>query len=257
MGKQPRIEIKSQSYRGVSVVPLPQNKVGPDERGLYDLRPLRFAALDGTSAVKILKELANLPENPKSAEVEGFIVRFHNLELGGSDSGGHKAERMTPEQIITLRNRYRKFWLANDDAEKSRHFLKLLGPWPEALDSPLSKLSEKDQQRYLVAQKSLYPLGDYRFGALRLNWKTGQFTIAARGLVDWLTHAIFQHRNRLRGCSNPNCKEGAGDKRLFIAAAHELFCSSECKLEGGRARKRKWKRKRDAGLKESRRFKGM
>jgi hypothetical protein len=74
-----------------------------------------------------------------------------------------------------------------------------------------------------------------------MDWKTGQFKIVARGPVDYLTHAVFQNRNRLRKCAGKECG------RLFIAVGpHEQHCSVTCKLEAGRKRKRVWFRKNRA-----------
>src|ERR1700730_1113589 len=269
MGKRPRIKIKRRSYRGVVAEPTsgrvanPANPDGaeiivslakpegqPDERGLYDWRTLRFAMLDGEGPEEILLRLVNLPDDAGSLEVRRFIDDHVDLAVGGTDSEGRATERMGPEKVLEYRNRYRQFWLAKGDAYKSNRFLELLAPWPEAFESPISKLSEKDLQKYLDTPKSTYPHGDYRFSAIKLNWKTGQWTIAARGPVDTVTHAVFKYRNKLRQCLRPKCR------KFFIAAPHQLFCSSICTLEGGRERKRKWKRKRDTELRSGRRING-
>jgi len=62
--------------------------------------------------------------------------------------------------------------------------MQLLGPDSRAFQSPISEMHGKAQQTYLDSQKSLYPRGDYRDGALRINWKTGTLTIVARGAID-------------------------------------------------------------------------
>jgi hypothetical protein len=280
MGKWPRIKIKSKSYRGVSGLPLPHDDGQPDERGLFDLRPMRFAALDGARATEILTELVNLPDDPDSPRVAGFIARQWDLALGGTDSGGYPPDGMAAAEVIRLRGLYRIFWeprdstyaraiilernpdLAQDpeklkaaltaqDAEKLKAaikirrangskfdqlkaslFMQLLGPDPRAFQSPISEMHGKILQAYLDGQKSIYPRGDYRGGALRFNWKTGALTIVARGPIDKLTHAVYQHRNRLRECSM--CKQ------LFVAfGSNEFFCPFGCKLERMRERKRK------------------
>jgi len=299
MGKSRRIKAKPRNYRGVSAVPLPRGEGEPDERGLFDLRPLRFAALEGAMPIEILTELVNLPNDPESPGVAGFIAKRWDLALGGSDSGGGPSDRMPASEVIRLRGLYRIFWeplasavvrgmvvkenpqLNKSDGEggyfqdpeeieaaieaknpeelraavakaqkkrgmsfgslKASIFMQLLGPDPRSLESPISEISGKDLKAYLSNSKSIYPRGDYRDGALRINWKTGKFTIAARGPIDRLTHTVFQYRNRLREC--PICN------RLFVAlGSNEFFCPFGCKLERTRERKRKDATRRRAAL---------
>jgi hypothetical protein len=246
MGKNRRINVRSRNYRGDvgrwestgrSPFSLPQGSVS-DEFGLFDLRPLRFA--DGARATEILTELVNLPDDPDSPQVEAFIARKCDLALGGTDSGGVQSRRMPAEEVIRLRGLYRMFWGSLDQL-KASIFMQLLGPDPRAFQSPISEMHGKTRQAYLDAKKSIYPHGDYRSGALRINWKTGALTIVARGPIDKLTHAVYQHRNRLREC--PKCK------RLFIAfSSNEFFCPFGCKLERVRERKRKDATKRRTAL---------
>jgi hypothetical protein len=299
MGKSHRINVKSRNYRGVSAVPLPQGEGKPEEHGLFDLRPMRFAALGDATAMQILTELVNLPDDQHSPEVEAFITKKWDLALGGSDSGGRLPDRMRAPEVIRLRGLYRLFWeplvsadvrglvvkenpqLNKSDGEggyfqdaeeikaaiaakdpkelkaavaeaqkkrgtrlgslKASIFMQLLGPDLRAFQSPISEMHDKAQQAYLDSKKSLYPRGDYRDGALRINWKTGALTIVARGPIDKLTHAVFQYRNRLREC--PMCK------RLFVAfGSNESFCPFGCKLERERERKRKDAKRRRAAL---------
>ena len=230
MGKTPKMKIEHRVYRGVRF-----GQVGPrDERGLFDLRPMRFQVLNGASAVDILTELVNLPSEPRSSEDRGFITRVHNLELGGTSSGGGSAPPMTCQEVVRLRELYRQFWEVRgwkgSGPYMSMLFLRLIGPWPEAWKSPVpDKLLRPEQEH----KGDLFPILDYKDSALQMDWKTGRFRIIARGPVDWLTHAVFQNRNRLRVCS--------GCKRLFVAfPSKESLCSAVCKQESGRGRKRKW-----------------
>jgi hypothetical protein len=222
------------SYRGISAIP--QTKGQPDERGLYDLRPLRFNPLDrATSSMEILTELVNLPDDEKSRAVTAFIDNFHNLTLGGTSSTMRKTPRMDAKEVLRLRNRYRYFWNEYRDAGrgKSVQFMELIGPWPGAHECPvdLNKIG-------LSENPDLFPMMDFTRSALQMNWKTGQFKIVARGPVDYLTHAVFQNRNRLRTCAGKDCG------KLFVAfGPHEKHCSATCKLEAGRKRKRDWFRK--------------
>ena len=225
MEKGWKASISRKSTRGiVAVGPEPSGK--PDEWGFYDLRPHRFAPLDSVGAVEILTELVNLPEDAKSRQVEQFVKKFHNLALGGTSSDMLKSERMTAEEVIHLRGRYRPFWERGMDVLKSRMFIHLIGLWPEAyLRSPSTKMGS-------------WPLRDFMDSALQMNWKSGRFKIVARGPIDCLTHAVFQNRNRLRTCLGEDCK------KLFVASGpHEKHCSTTCKLEAGRKRKREWFRK--------------
>ena len=228
-----KARISEKSYRGISAIPKPEGQ--PDQWGLYDLRPRRFAPLDSASAIEILTELVNLPGDEQSRAVEEFINKFHNLTLGGTSSTMRDAQRMDAKEVLRLRHRYRYFWTEYRDAGrgKSVQFMELIGPWSDARQCPidLNKLGPSDDP-------DLFPMLDFGDSALQINWKTGQFKIVARGPVDYLTHAVFQNRNRLRTCAGEECG------RLFIAfGPHEQHCSATCKLEAGRKRKRKWFRK--------------
>ena len=298
MGKRPTLKIRSKSYRGVSALPLPQRSGEPNERGLFDLRPMRFATLDGASATEILTELVNLPNDPDSPKVQAFIEKHLELALGGADSGGLLPRRMPASEVMRLRGLYREFWkpLASADARgivikknpqlnksdgedgyfqdpeevraaiaaqdpvelrkavanaqkdrgarlgslKASIFMGLLGPDRRAFQSSISHKPETDRGES-ADQNAIYPYLDYRHSALRMNWKTGTFTILARGPIDHLTHAVFQNRNRLREC--PSCR------RLFVAfGSNELFCPFGCRLERARERKRKDATRRRAAL---------
>jgi len=231
MGKIAKIRASKRAYRGVSALPRPQGEGKPDERGLFDLRPMRFAALDGASAEDMLIELVNLPEDPDSDEVSRFM-RFHNLELGATSSGGHKAKRMSREEVNRYRGLYRIFWQPRLEDLKARTFLGLIGPSPKAWISEFAGTVDPKDLR----GRDIFPMRDYAESGLRMNWKTGRFSIAARGPIDFMTHAVFRNRNRLRACSR--CK------KLFVAfGPKELLCSTSCKLESGRDRKKKWWRK--------------
>lgn len=224
MAKKWKPKLENRKYRGVSLS-------RPHERDLFDLRPMRFQALRGASAVDMLTELVNLPGNADALEVGQFIVKFHNLALGGTDSEGTNGLAMTRMEVIRLRGLYRQFWEVRSDPYRSMLFLRLIGPWPEARKSPIpnEKLPTHDGS-------SLFPMLDYDESALQMNWRTGRFKIVARGPVDWLTHAAFQNRNRLRRCAKCN--------RLFVGyGPNEQTCSQTCKLETDRRRKRKWWRK--------------
>ncbi len=228
-----KANISEKPYRGVSAIPRPQGQ--PDQRGLYDLRPHRFAPLGAASAMDILAELVNLPDDRKSSAVKEFIIKFHNLVLGGTSSGMRNTPRMEANEVLRLRDLYRYFWKQYRDGGRGRsiRFMELIGPWPDARMCPidLSKLGPSDNP-------DLFPMLDFADSALQMNWKTGQFKIVARGPVDYLTHAVFQNRNRLRTCAGKQCG------KFFIAVGpHEKHCSPTCKLEAGQNRKREWFRK--------------
>jgi hypothetical protein len=228
MTKRWRAPISKKSYRGiVAVGPKPTGP--PDEWGFYELRPHRFAPLNSVGAVEILTELVNLPDDAKSKQVEEFVNKFHNLTLGLTSSDMLGSERMAAEEVIRLRGLYRLFWeVPEGDQFKSNIFVLLIGPWREAYS----------HSKPIASAKTRYPLRDFRNSALQMNWKSGQFKIVARGPVDFLTHAVFQNRNRLRTCLGENCG------KLFVAfGPHEKHCSATCKLEAGRKRKREWFRK--------------
>lgn len=238
MGERRRIKIKIRNYRGVSA--FPRSREG-DEFGLFDLRPHRFAALDGSDAKDILLSLVNLPADKDSVVVKNFIDQFHNLDYGQTDSGGNPARPMSSEEVMRLRNLYRLFWTPRMELLKATIFVEQLSPRLAALMSPISTMSGKNLELYLDEHKSIYPHGDYRGSALRINWKTGAFTVTARGPIDKLTHVVFQHRNRLRVC--PKCK------KLFIAfASNRSFCPWGCDLERSRERKRQDARRRRKAL---------
>ena len=233
MSREWRVGITKRPYRGVSAIQQPEGQ--PDQWGLYDLRPRRFAPLDAASAIEILTELVNLPDDRQSKLVKEFINRFHNLTLGGTSSCMRNAPRMEADEVLRLRRLYRYFWTQYRDGGrgKSIQFMELIGPWPGARMCPvdLNKLGPSDNP-------DLFPMLDFGDSALQMNWKTGQFKIVARGPVDHLTHAVFQNRNRLRTCAGKECG------KLFIAVGpHEKHCSATCKLEAGQNRKREWFRK--------------
>ena len=219
MSKRWKAGISKRSYLGVSAGG-PHPGVQADHRGLYDLRPHRFAPLDGASAEDILTELVNLPKDEKSKTVEGFIRRVHNLALGLTSSSGKPAPRMSAKEVIGLSGLYQRFW-ESGDAIKSSLFMTLIGPRPDAYQN--------------LNQADLFPMKDFGDSALQMEWKTGRFKIIARGPVDYLTHAVFQNRNRLRKCAGEGCI------KLFIAARpHEKHCSTTCKREAELKRKRQW-----------------
>lgn len=219
MSKRWKAGISKRRYLGVSAGG-PRPGVQPDQSGLYDLRPHRFAALGGASAEDLLTELVNLPDDEKSKTVEGFISKVHNLALGLTSSNGKPAPRMSAKEVLTLRGLYRQFW-ESIDPYKSSLFIKLIGPRRDAYQSP--------------DETNLFPMADFGHSALEMDWKTGRFKIVARGPVDYLTHAVFQNRNRLRTCAGAECG------RLFIAAGpHEKHCSTTCKREAELKRKREW-----------------
>ena len=233
MSKRWKPKLENRSYRGVRLVPPTHGK--PDERGLFDLRPMRFQSLRGASAIEILMELVNLPDDAKAPEVRQFIAKFHNLALGGTSSEGKKSQPMTPEEVIRLRGLYRQFWEVRNNSFRSMLFSRLIGPWREAGKSPVP------DDELPTHTGDLFPLLDYNESALQMDWKTGRFKIVARGPLDWLTHAVFQNRNRVRVCDNCN--------RLFIGyGPNESLCSAACKLDNERVRKRKWWRKNRAVL---------
>ena len=212
MSKRWKAGISKRTYRGVSAGG-PQSGVQPDHHGLYDLRPHRFAALGGASAEDILTELVNLPDDEKSKTVEGFISKVHNLALGLTSSSGKPAPPMSAKEALRLRGLYRQFWASRAiDPLKAGSFMNLIGPWLDALQSP--SISDG------------FSMSDFGHSALEMDWKTGRFKIVARGPVDYLTHAVFQNRNRLRKCAGAECG------RLFIASGpHEKHCSTTCKRE--------------------------
>jgi hypothetical protein len=185
--------------------------------------------------MEILTELVNLPDDGQSSTVEEFINKFYNLALGGTSSGMRRAARMKVAEVMELRRKYRWFWTKFRDrgASKSMAFMELIGPWPDARQCPhdLNKPGRPENP-------DLFPMMDFAQSALQMDWKTGQFKIVARGPVDYLTHAVFQNRNRLRTCAGKECG------KLFIAVGpHEQHCSATCKLEAGQKRKREWFRR--------------
>lgn len=228
--RRQKTRISKRAYRGISAIPQPEGQ--PDEWGLYDLRPRRFAPLGSASAIEILTELVNLPEDEQSRTIEEFINKFHNLTLGGTSSTMKDAPRMKAKEVMELRHKYRYFWTKYRDAGrgKSGMFVELIGPWPGANECAvnLNKIGRSEHP-------DLFRMRDFTQSALQMDWKTGRFKIVARGPVDFLTHAVFQNRNRLRQCAVKECG------RLFIAVGpHEQHCSTTCKLEAGRKRKREW-----------------
>jgi hypothetical protein len=233
MPRQWKAKIAKRSYRGVVAVG-PQPKGPPDEWGLYDLRPHRFAALETSGVAEILTELVNLPDDENASPVKDFINKFYNLALGLTSSNRRKADRMSAKEVIRFRGLYRIFWESHGINQlKAKVFMDLIGPWPDVISSSVE--SVKTPPAIWV---DAYAMLDFWNSALQMDWKTGQFKIVARGSIDFLTHAIFQNRNRLRKCAGKACT------RLFIAVGpHEKHCSATCKLEAGRKRKREWFRK--------------
>src|SRR5262249_23091242 len=140
------------------------------------------------------------------------------------------SERMASGEVIRLRGLYRQFWEAKGaDQYKSNLFMELIGPWRQAVQRPNTIPPE---------EMGLFPLRDFKKSAMQMNWTSAQFKIVARRPIDFLTHAVFQNRNRLRTCLGENCG------KLFVAfGPHEKHCSATCKLEAGRKRKREWFRK--------------
>jgi hypothetical protein len=240
MGDLTRVRIKNRNYSGFNLL-LPDD----DPHSAFDYGKQRFRFFAGVTvtsdkamknAVDMLTLLVNLPEDPNSHAVAEFIARYHNLGLGKVVAPGNisaptrSAPAMSPQDIVEFRNIYRQFWKPSSDGYKSNLFQKLLDPWPVALHSPISGMSGDQAEAYHAAGGATYPYGDYRVSALRINWKTGHPEIVARGPADWLTHAAFKNRKKLRVCSSSECKEGAdGGKKLFIANfPRKLSCSNEC-----------------------------
>jgi hypothetical protein len=134
------------------------------------------------------------------------------------------------EEVIRLRNLYRIFWERQGTREnlKASVFMGLLGPDPRAMESPVGTISPEK-----LKDRDIFPRRDYTRSALRMDWETGRLRIAARGPIDFLTHAAFQHRQRLRTCG--------ACQRLFVAfGPRELLCSTACKRENKLASKNKW-----------------
>ena len=232
----------------------------PNEWAFYEVRPHRFAPVDSVGAVEILTELVNLPDDADSRQVKEFIDRFHNLNLGPTSSDDLPSERMEAEEVIHLRGLYRAFWEVSDGDFKSKIFMDLLGKWFRAYSLPrvFSAISPQENDVYPLRhfatgalqerKQPRYPLRDFDNSALQMNWKSGKFKIVARGPIDFLTHAVFQNRNRLRACSGEKCG------KLFVASGpHEKHCSTTCKLEAGRKRKREWWKNRPKTKKGERR----
>jgi hypothetical protein len=186
----------------------------------------------GARAVKMLDRLVNLPGNANDPAVTDFIEEFHNLELGrpSPDTGVRKVMKTPREEVIRLRGLYRLFWssIGGSGSLKANIFLDQLSPRHIAMKSMLSGKVPLEE----ALEHTLYPYTDYRNSGLELDWKTGRFRVAARGPIDWLTHAVFQHRNRLRICAN--CS------KHFVAQPKETLCSEVCKQDRGRGRRRKW-----------------
>jgi hypothetical protein len=95
-----------------------------------------------------------------------------------------------------------------------------------------------------------HPDWEYMRSALLINWKTGRPMIAARGPIDYLSHAVFQNRYLLRECSYSRCGRGAnGGKKLFIATKpNQFFCRATCNRNSDRERHTKWASENRASL---------
>jgi hypothetical protein len=249
MSKLARIKTTNRNLSGF-------NLLLPDEHieSAFDLRPKRFRFFHGENtrrkrakenADEILRELVNLPEDPNSHAVAEFINTHHNLALGKIATAGRPAPAMSGQDIVDFRNLYRQFWMGLSDSYKAKLFLKLVGPWPAALVSPIEGMSGEQAEAYHAAGSATYPYADYIRSALRMNWRTAHNEIAARGTIDLLTGAVFRNRNKLRVCARPECK------RLFIAQFPKQdlcrFPGSDCRRQSELERKRKWERKNRRG----------
>jgi hypothetical protein len=246
MGRLARIKTTNRKMSGF-YLRLPDGH----EQSAFDMRPQRFKFFHGANtsrkkaqenAEEVLTQLVNLPEDPKSIEISDFIDTHHNLALGKIAAPERPAPITTPEEIIRFRNLYRQFWMSLSGAYKANLFMTLVDPWPIAWHSPIQDMAGEQVEAYSASKGAIYPYADYRHSALRINWKTSRYEIACRGPVDWLTDAAFRNRNRLRICSNPNCKQVTGGRKFFIAKRPYRTnkpCSDTCAKENELASKRK------------------
>jgi hypothetical protein len=253
MARPPRIKTKRLSYY----------EQGPNELGIYS-GPLRTEVLKTTDGrdvrpARVLEELVNLPDDPKSSEIGTFIGRYGNLIIGGvDDSRSGVVEQMRPSDVVGLRGKYRQFWTGG--INKSRLFLEMLQSQQISKRARTisgikqlknGSLEGSDEQlSALMARGTPFPYLQLGRSALRLDWRTGRFTFCERVKMDRLTFTVFENRDRLRECRYPGCDEAtAGGKKLFIAAkSNEFFCCSQCRSVSDRERKKQSARNRRTRL---------